>query len=227
MPRNSRKGYFVQGQFVAEGSALDLQLKAQAEERGPSKTARKRDSSDRQALGEALLGLTAARRQTLALPDGLVNALDEAARIRDFEGRRRQLQYVGKLMRRLDDDTLAAIRCALDAQARGSARETLALHAAERWRERLVADDSALDEWLVAHPGTDTQALRALIRQARREATPDPAAASRGLAPRRGRAWREVFQFVKVHLGTPPPLHNPDDGRIDAHESDLTESPGR
>lgn len=200
MPRKPKKGYFVRGQFVAEGSELDQQLKAELKQtQGSSKTDLKRESSELQKLGEALMTLRAERFERLPLPDPLVEALAQARRITDFEGRRRQLQYVGKLMRGLDEDTLAAARAALDEQRQGSARDSLALHRAERWREELVDDDQAVQRWLAEHPETDGQQLRALIRQARKDSRPDPAA-SRGLAPRQGRAWREIFQIVKEHL---------------------------
>jgi hypothetical protein len=95
------------------------------------------------------------------------------------------MQYVGKLMRGLDEATLDAVRAALDEQQRGSAQTTLALHQAEQWRDRLIADDDAIGEWLTLYPGTDSQQLRALARQARKDAQPDKTSISQGLAPRR------------------------------------------
>jgi ribosome-associated protein len=199
MSRKPKKGYFVRGQFVAEGSELDLALKAEL--RGDtSKTELKRESEELQKLGEALLTLRADLLDALGLPEKLLEALAETKRITNFEGRRRQMQYVGKLMRGLEDETLQAAREALEAQQKGSARETLALHEAERWRDDLIASEDALARWLAEHPGTDTQQLRALIRQARKDAQPDRDAVSRGLAPRQGRAYREIFQLVKEGL---------------------------
>jgi ribosome-associated protein len=200
MSRKPRKGYFVRGQFVAEGSELDLQLKAELRGDGTSKTELKRESAELQKLGEQLLTLRADLMQGLALPEKLIESLEEMKRITNFEGRRRQSQYIGKLMRGLDDDTLQSIRDALDVQQKGSARDAMALHEAEQWRDDLIARDEALALWLDAHPGTDTQQLRALIRQARKENAPDQDAVSRGLAPRRGRAYREIFQLVKEQL---------------------------
>jgi len=103
-------------------------------------------------------------------------------------------------MRGLDEDTLQSIRHALDIQQKGSARDAMALHEAEKWRDELIANEEALPLWLAAHPDTDTQQLRALIRQARKDGAPDQDAISRGLAPRRGRAYREIFQLVKEQL---------------------------
>ena len=201
MSRKPKKGYWVRGTFVAEGSELDLQLKAELKfERENSKTELKRESAELQKLGESLMTLRRELFEGLALPDKLVEALEEAGRITNFEGKRRQMQYVGKLMRTLDEDTLEAVRAALDEQRGGSAQQTLALHAAERWRDDLIARDDALQEWLAAHPDTDVQQLRALIRQARKDGAPTQDEVSRGLAPRRGRAFREIFQLVRDTL---------------------------
>lgn len=200
MSRKPKKGYFVRGQFIAEGSAEDLALKAELKGDEPSKTELKRESAELQKLGEALLGLRAELMQRLPLPDKLAEALGDARRITDFEGRRRQLQYLGKLMRGLDADGLQAVRDALEQQRQGSAGEALSLHRAEQWRDKLVASDEALREWLQAYPDTDTQQLRALIRQARKDTPADRDAASRGLAPRHGRAFRDIFQLVRQQL---------------------------
>ncbi|MDD2545739.1 MAG: ribosome biogenesis factor YjgA [Burkholderiaceae bacterium] len=203
MSRKPKKGYFVKGHFVAEGSELDLQLKAELKgTTEASRTELKRESTELQDLGEELLGLGPNLLARLPVPEKLLDALTEARRITNFEGKRRQMQYVGKLMRKLDEDALAAVRHALEAQRSGSADEKLALHQAEQWRDRLVADDGALAPWMAQCPATDTQQLRALIRQARKDAAPvDKAAVSQGLAPRKGRAYRELFQLVREQLG--------------------------
>lgn len=200
MSRKPKKGYYVKGHFVAEGSELDLELQAERGGGEPSKTELKKEGAELQKLGEDLLALRGDLFERLALPDKLLEALEELRRIRNFEGRRRQLQYVGKLMRGLDEETLEAVRAALDEQRSGSAQQTLALHAAEKWRDDLVASDDALQSWLAAHPETDAQQLRALIRQARKDGAPTPDEVSRGQAPRRGRAFREIFQIVREHL---------------------------
>ena len=201
MSRKPKKGYFVRGQFVAEGSELDLQLKAELKHfQENSKTELKRESAELQKLGEALLTLRADLMEGLHLPDKLLDALDEVRRITNFEGRRRQMQYIGKLMRGLDEETLAAAREALDTQRQGSAAESMALHEAENWRDSLIEDDQALQRWLDEHPDTDSQQLRALIRQARKDRQPSADEVSRGLVPRHGRAYREIFQLVKEQL---------------------------
>lgn len=200
MSRKPKKGYFVKGHFVAEGSELDLQLRAEQTGGEPSRTELKKESAELQKLGEALLTLRGDLFERLALPEKLVEALDELRRITNFEGRRRQLQYVGKLMRNLEEDTRQSIRDALEEQRSGSAQATLALHAAEKWRDDLIAGDEALQLWLQAHPSTDVQQLRALIRQARKDGAPSQDEVSRGQAPRRGRAYREIFQLVKAQM---------------------------
>ena len=180
---------------------MDLELKAQLKGTDEaSKTDLKRESTELQKLGEALLLLRADLMQRLALPEKLGDAIAEARRITNFEGKRRQMQFIGKLMRQLDEDALQGVRDALEEQQRGSASETLALHQAEQWRDKLVADEAALEQWQRAYPGTDTQQLRALIRQARKDVQPDADAQSRGLAPRQGRAYREIFQLVREQL---------------------------
>jgi ribosome-associated protein len=200
MSRKPKKGYFVKGHFVAEGSELDLELRAEQTGGLPSRTELKKESTELQKVGEALLTLRSDLFERLDLPEGLVNALDELKRITNFEGRRRQLQYVGKLMRQLEPETLQAVRDALEEQRSGSAQQTLALHVAEKWRDDLIANDDALQAWLKAHPDTDAQQLRALIRQARKDSAPTQDEVSRGLAPRRGRAFREIFQIVRDQL---------------------------
>ena len=201
MSRKPKKGYFVRGQFVAEGSDLDLQLKAELKGSSEaSKTDLKRESTELQKLGEALLTLRSDLMQALPLPEKLADAIGQAQRITNFEGKRRQMQFIGKLMRGLDPEVLQAVRDALEAQRKGSAQDAQALHDAENWRDDLIARDEAFEQWLAAHPGTDTQQLRALIRQARKDVQPDPDAISKGLAPRQGRAYREIFLLVREQL---------------------------
>lgn len=154
----------------------------------PSKTQLKQHSQDLQALGLELAELGADTLAAIDMPDALRTAIDEYRRTRSHEGRRRQIQYIGKLMRSADE---AALREAVAAASIGSARATLVLHEAERWRAELIADDAALARWLEQHPETDVQHLRSLVRAARRDAAE--------LAPeaRQPRSFRELFQFIK------------------------------
>ena len=201
MSRKPKKGYYVRGQFIAEGSELDLELKAELKGTlESSRTDLKRESTELQKLGEALLTLRADLIARLALPEKLLDGLAEAKRITNFEGKRRQMQFIGKQMRLLEPEVVDAIRTTLDEQHKGSAEENLALHLAEQWRDRLIADEEAMHEWMQQHPDTDTQQLRALIRQARKDTQPDNTSISQGLAPRRGRAYREIFQLVREQM---------------------------
>lgn len=202
MPRKPTRGYYVKGQFIAEGSELDEHYKAQLRGTpGLSKSDRKRESAELQELGAALLALNADRLATLQLPEKLLDALAEANRITAHEGRRRQMQLIGKLMRKLDAALLEKVRESLASDGALHQQETLALHQAEHWRDRLLADDGALAEWLTEHPDSDSQNLRALIRQARKDNPPLTAAeTSQGLAPRRSRAYRELFQALRAQL---------------------------
>jgi len=201
MARQVKKGYFVRGEFVAAGSARDEELKAELKGSDqPSRSDNKRHSEALQKLGQDLLTLRADLLERLPLPDPLREALAAAQRITDFEGKRRQLQFIGKLMRKLNDETVQAVRAALDQQHRGSAADALALHQAEQWRTRLIADDQALSAWLTQFPQTDAQQLRALIRQARKDAVP----AKPGAEVRHGRAYRDIFQLVRDALGAIP-----------------------
>ena len=184
------KGYWSNGRFVKpEEIALE-------EVGPPSKTQLKAEAGEKQALGEALLTLRADLMARLDLPDKLLDALAQAKRITSFEGRRRQMQFIGKLMRPLDAEP---IREAINEQLGGSAQLTLTLHLAEQWRDKLVASDDALGSWLTEHPETDAQQLRALIRQARKDAKPEKPE-SAGEAPRHGKPYREIFQLVKQAL---------------------------
>ena len=206
MSRKPKKGYFVRGQFVAEGSELDLELKRELKGTDEqSKTDLKRQSTELQKLGEDLLTLRSELLHGLGLPDKLVEAVEEARRITNFEGKRRQMQFVGKLMRLLEPELQQAARDALQEQHSGSARQTLALHEAEQWRELMLLDDQAIGKWMDQHPETDAQQLRALVRQARKDAKPERP----GEAPRHGRAYREIFQLVRTELEKDDPTPAP------------------
>ncbi|MBT9462996.1 ribosome biogenesis factor YjgA [Hydrogenophaga sp.] len=201
MSRKPTKGYFVRGQFVALGSELDLELKRELKGSDDmSKTDLKKYSDRLQELGESLLTLRADLMKRLDLSEKLVDAVNDCKKITNFEGRRRQMQYIGKLMRGVNEATLAEVEAALDEQNKGSAKGTLSLHLAEQWRDQLIANDDALTRWLEQVPDTDVQQLRALIRQARKDAQANEAQERPGEAVRHGKAYREIFQLVKTAL---------------------------
>lgn len=155
----------------------------------PSKTRMKQASHELQTLGEAVVALPDARLDGLAIAEILLDAIRQFKKTKTFEGRRRQMQYIGKLMRQHD---VEPIRQAVTDMQLGRAKDSLALHQAERWRAELLADDEAATRWIAEHPQTDAQQLRSLIRAARKDAALVP-------EKRSGRAFRELFQFIKEH----------------------------
>jgi len=156
-----------------------------------SKTKKKREMHELQALGVALAALPESQLQAMSLKEDLLEALLEAKRIRSHEARRRQMQYIGRLMRELDP---APIRARL-AEVEGHSAQATARHRRlEAWRERLLGDDGALTAFAADYPGADLQGLRALIRNARKEA-------AEGKPPR---AYRELFRVLKdIESSTP------------------------
>ncbi len=155
----------------------------------PSKTRRKAESHALQKLGAELVELSRERLAAMPLPESLADAVKEAQRITAHEGRRRQMQYIGKLMRDIDP---APIQERLDAWNGQSKAEVARQHGFERQREKLIADDNALTEFAQRHPDVDLQALRNLIRNARKEA-------AEGRPPK---AFREIFKVIRDAEGT-------------------------
>jgi len=153
---------------------------------GTSKSQRKRDSSKLQDLGEALVDLPAERLAKIEMPDSLRLAVQDARRITKHEARRRQMQYIGKLMRSTDP---APIQAALDAVSGVSAAENQRMHRLERLRLSLLEDETAaLAEIVAAHPAADLQQLRQLRRNALKEQ-------EQSKPPR---AFREIYRFLKT-----------------------------
>ena len=154
-----------------------------------SKTQRKREMQALQDLGEELVALGTDKLAELDLPTRLLDAVLEAKRISKFGGLRRQMQYVGRLMRESDAD---AIRSQLDVGKGNSVAETARLHAIERWRTRLIGGDLALGELLDQYPRADAQRLRTLIRNVKREAE----------AKKPPRSFRELFHELREIIQT-------------------------
>jgi ribosome-associated protein len=156
-----------------------------------SKTRKKREMHELQALGVALARLSDSQLDAIELPPGLKEAILDAKRITSHEAKRRQLQYIGRLMRELDPEP---IRAAL-AEIEGHSAQAGARHRRlEAWRERLLADDAALTEFAAAFPAADLQALRTSIRNARKEQ-------KEGKPPR---AYRELFRILKTIESSTP-----------------------
>jgi ribosome-associated protein len=153
----------------------------------PSKSQLKREMTALQELGQALVDLPKDALKRMPMPEDLMDAVQEARRITDHEGKRRQLQYVGRVMRSLNDGEVEALRTALEAQRGTNRAATARLHWIERTREQLLAGDEAFTAFINAHPNADPQAGRTLIRNARREAEQN----------KPPRYFRELFQWIK------------------------------
>ena len=120
-----------------------------------------------QALGETLIAMKPAERARFPLSDDMLRAIEETSRIRSHEGRRRHMQYVGKLIRKED---LTAIQGVFDAIEQEKEQRDHAFHRLEKWRDRLVDEgDDAVDLFMADYPNADRQALRQLVRNARKE----------------------------------------------------------
>lgn len=166
----------------------------------PSKSQKKREMEALQGLGEELVDLGRDQLAKIDLPDDLRDAVRDAQRFTKHEARRRQLQYIGRIMRGLD---AAPIRAALDAIRGVSAAATARMHALERLRTRLLADENVLGEIAGSHPGADLQHLRQLRRNALKER-------QLGKPPR---AYREMFRALRG-LDSTEDDHDADDAGI-------------
>ena len=133
----------------------------------PSKSQRKRDMHALQDLGSALVELNDEQLAGVDMPENLRDAVTEARRLAGkHEARRRQMQYIGKLMRHIDAEP---IRASIAAYSAVSREQTARLHLLERWRTRLLEDESSLTELMKAYPQTDAARVRLLVRNAARE----------------------------------------------------------
>lgn len=174
----------------------------------PSKSAQKRAVNELQKLGEQLIAEPRDRVKRVPMPENVREAILVCQTITDHGGRKRQMQYVGKMMRTLDEDEVAVIQRTIDSWKGMSKAETAALHALERRRDKLLADDKALTELLAEHPELDVQHLRTLIRNARKEQAEN----------KPPKAYREIFQILK-ELGKPQAAAAPDE-EVDEDEFD-------
>ncbi len=170
----------------------------------PSKSQRKREMTALQKTGEQLVNESADRIKRTPMPENLREAILECQRIRNHEGRRRQLQYIGKIMRSLDEEAIATINRTIESWRGQSKADTLLMHALENQREKLLADERALTEFLHKYPQADIQQLRTLIRNAKKETA----------ANKPPKAYREIYRLLK-QIMTASPLPEPEN-----HESE-------
>jgi len=133
----------------------------------PSKTKRKQEMHALQDIGEQLVGLNKDRLAQINLPETLLDAVIEAKRLTGHEARRRQMQYLGKLMRSVDEEP---IRAKLDEWNNVTRVQAAKFHLLERWRERLLTEEQALSDLVAEYARADIQQIRTLIRNAQKEA---------------------------------------------------------
>lgn len=153
----------------------------------PSKSQLKRDMLAVQDLGESLVKLSDERLESLHLPERLMDAIQLVRRIRAHEGRRRQMQFIGRLMR--EEADIEAIRRVLEDEHHQHRVDTALMHEAERWREALLDEPGGLDRWLNAWPDS-RKAIEPLVAAARAEL-------AGGV---RGRHYRELFRLLRDTL---------------------------
>ncbi|MEG2806317.1 ribosome biogenesis factor YjgA [Stenotrophomonas sp.] len=178
-----------------------------------SRSQNRREALDVLALGEKLVALTPAQLARVPVPEDLLPHIAEAKRITAHIAHKRQLAFLAKHMRREDDQTLDAIRDALDASSETGRREVAMLHRVEDWRERLLRDgDKALGTLLDEYPQADRQQLRTLVRNALAEK-------AKNKPPR---AFREIYQVLRV-LMLPAAL-GLDAGEAEADPADADDS---
>jgi ribosome-associated protein len=168
---------------------------------GPSRTQRKNDDRALQALGEELVAISTDKLAEMDLPDRLKDAVIQARGISKFGALRRQMQYIGRLMR--EDADADTIRARLDSWKGVSVEETARLHLIERWRLKLLEDEKSLDALITEYPQADIQRLRTLMRNAKRES-------DAGKPPK---SFRELFQVLRE-------LFNSNSRSVDAKDAE-------
>jgi ribosome-associated protein len=176
--------------IYTRGRGLRNQPVVEEEELPPSKTKIKKQMHELRDLGKELTELGKDQLAQLDLPENLRDAIREMKNINKFGAIKRQMQYIGKLMR--DVDT-APILAKLDAWKGKSQHHIAYMHQLERWRDRLMENDAALTELLAAHPEADAQRLRTLIRNAQKEM-------EAGKPPKN---FREIFQVLREIIPEP------------------------
>ncbi|MEQ1527248.1 MAG: ribosome biogenesis factor YjgA [Gallionella sp.] len=174
-PSQTTRGRGLRNQVVAAEDEEELP---------PSKTKIKKQMHELRDLGKELTELGKDQLAQLDIPENLHDAIREFKNLNKFGAIRRQLQYIGKLMRNVET---APIIAKLDAWKGKSQHHIAYMHQLERWRDRLLESDSALTELLAAHPEADAQRLRTLIRNAQKEIE----------ASKPPKNFREIFQVLR------------------------------
>lgn len=151
-----------------------------------SKSEMKREMERLQELGKRLTELNPAQWQGLSISETLLAALAESKRLKNHEAKRRHLQYIGKLMRSEDEETIQYQVDLLDPSSEAFGRRTGQM---EKWRERLIKDAKAMNAFIDEYPDVDRQHLRNLVRNASKEMAGDE--------PKPGSGYKKLFQFIK------------------------------
>ncbi|HET7730911.1 MAG TPA: ribosome biogenesis factor YjgA [Usitatibacter sp.] len=152
-----------------------------------SKTQRKRRSTELQDLGAELVDLTPEQLRRLGLPETLLEAVLDCQGITRHEARRRQMQYIGKIMRGIDAAPIAEKLASLQAPSK---KQTALFHLAEKWREEMLADASAVDRFERQFPHADVHKMRALVGAAKEERA----------AKRAPKHYRELFHALNAAI---------------------------
>jgi ribosome-associated protein len=179
---------------IQDSPQVSAKISQVEEEVQPSRTKRKEGDQALQDLGEALVAVSEEKLTELDLPERLRDAIMEARGISKFGALRRQMQYIGRLMR--EEGDAETIRARLDAWKGVSVEETARLHLIERWRVRLLQDEKAIEELITEYPRADIQQLRTLMRNAKREAE----------ASKPPKSFRELFQVLRETLNSNPTI---------------------
>jgi ribosome-associated protein len=171
-------------------ASMDSGDGAQPDDLPPSKTQRKKQSHALQALGEQLVALSDAKLTQVPMPESLRDAVLMAQRTRSREGKRRQMQFIGRLMREVDADAIAQALAIDSEQHRGA---VTAMHSAERWRDGLIDGSLNLTDFVARYPAGASAPLASLLTSARQEREAQkPPAHLRAL-------YRELHRIIADH----------------------------
>jgi len=154
---------------------------------GPSKSELKRQMTERQKLAEVLAALSSDALKSIPMDEAIKTAIAETPKIKSFEAIRRHKQYLGKLMRFLNQEELETIQKRLDAIQGVSKAETAKLHFLESYRDKLITNDETFTTLIEKYPDMDIHNMRTLIRNARREKEQN----------KPPKAYREIFRVLK------------------------------
>ena len=156
---------------------------------GPSRSAQRRAALDVLELCEQLVAMSAAQLGKLPIPEQVLPHIRDAQRIPSHIARKRQIAFLAKQVRKLDEEAIDAIRDAMSKDGEAARKETAAMHRIEALRDTLLGDegDAAMTDLLAAHPQADRQQLRQLVRNALEERKRD----------KPPRAYRELYRQLR------------------------------